>query len=557
MEIDLRKTGTMTVSQAKEISSLEPSVRSEYNRFIGELIKKNNLSDIDLLLQATCRNTNLSFILDRFCRFRLLRNMLEREEVIKKVFVDSVSMKSVCERLIGEFDSKVIVEYKKINLPNKYNVLNNCIKSLCLMLCLFFVPKIIPGKRMPSKPITYLENFLFIDSIDDSGVLVDRYYPSLIESIEDEGVQKSIWYVPILIGFRTIGQYFSIFKKIRRSKSNFLMKEDWLLLSDYVTAFKLSLGLHRRVITIPMWEGICVHEVVNDELIKEIGSPALVNAVLFYKFIKRLKEQKVEIDIAIDWNENQVIDRAINLAFKKYFPDVYVKGYQGYVVPDFYTCKDPTVYEVEAGSVPNEICVVGEAFVENKKRYCSNLKVGIAPAFRFSNSYNPNYLGCKKTSDIIIVLPISLQDSREILRLCVKLANIIGDQHNFIVKYHPTFTKERFFSLAPEAKNSCFRFSDQHLYDHLSSACLLISALSSVCLEAAVLGLMVAIVGTRSGPVMNPLSGLKGIESWKVCYDENEILSLLNTSHPKAAFKSNYFFQPVSTANALEFISKP
>ena len=160
MEIDLRKTGTMTVSQAKEISSLEPSVRSEYNRFIGELIKKNNLSDIDLLLQATCRNTNLSFILDRFCRFRLLRNMLEREEVIKKVFVDSVSMKSVCERLIGEFDSKVIVEYKKINLPNKYNVLNNCIKSLCLMLCLFFVPKIIPGKRMPSKPITYLENFL-------------------------------------------------------------------------------------------------------------------------------------------------------------------------------------------------------------------------------------------------------------------------------------------------------------------------------------------------------------------------------------------------------------
>ena len=335
------------------------------------------------------------------------------------------------------------------------------------------------------------------------------------------------------------------------------MKEDWLKSSDYFSAFKVSLILFKKVKKIPLWNGLNVSEIIKEELYKDIGSPSLMNAVLIHKFIKRLKEKKVDVDIVIDWNENQVIDRAVNLAFNKYYSNVYVKGYQGYIVPDFYACKDPTCFEIEAGTTPNEICVVGEAFIESKKKYCSSIKVSVAPAYRFSNSHNSKYLLCDKVSDILIILPISLEDSREILKICERLSGLIGEEFNFIVKYHPSFTKERFSSLVPEVLNSCFIFSEQKLYDHLCKSSLLISALSSVCLEAAVLGVPVAIIGSRSGPAMNPLHGLEGINSWQVCYNETEIIELLKSKIAPEVINIDYFFQPNTVKFNREFISIP
>ena len=555
MEVDLRKNGRMSIEQAKEISALEPEVRIEYNYFIGKLIKENNLNGLELLLQATCRNTNLSFILDRFCKVRLLEKIIKSGEVINKVIVDSICMKSVCERLFEKNNTKTIIELKGDRVGKHFRIINNSIKSLYMMLCFFLIPKMIGGKETPNKPIIYLENFLFIDSFDKNGKLNDRYYPGLIDSLDDKALEDKIWYAPTLIGIKTIGQYFSIFKMIRSSKTRFLMKEDWLELKDYFSAFNVSLGLLKKINKIPVWSGLDVNEIVKEELCKEKGSPSLVNAILLYNFIRQLKENNVEIDIVIDWNENQVIDRAINLAINKYFPDVYVRGYQGYVVPNYYACKDPTCFEVESRSVPDEISVVGEAFVEDKKKYCPALNVSVAPAFRFSNVHNPEYLNCKKDNTILIVLPISLEDSREILKICARLISVVGDKYNFYVKHHPSFSKDRFISLVPEILNSRFKIFDENLYEHLCKSVLLVSALSSVCLEAAVLGVSVAIIGTRAGPVMNPLDGLEGVQSWKICYDENEIAGLLKNNFYAKLKNIEYFFQPVTVKSAREFVT--
>jgi hypothetical protein len=560
MEIDLRKNGRMSVDLAKYISEIEPSVREEYNHYIGELTKINNLSGIDLLLQASCRNTNLSYILDRFCRIRLLESLIKSGKAIDKVIVDSVCMKSVCERLIKKYDVTTIVVITSNNLGEPFRLIKNIVKSIYMMLCLFIIPKIVLGnKRIPNGPIIYLENFIFIDSFDSNGVLKDRYYPGLADCLEDKALEEKIWYVPTLIGFKKISQYYSIFKKIRTSKVNILLKEDWLELKDYLSAFKTTLVLHKKINKIPMWNGIDVSDIVSEELNKEIGSTSLLNSLLLYKFIQRLKDKDVDIDIVIDWNENQVIDRALNLAINKFYPDVYVKGYQGYVVPDFYTCKDPTVFEVEADTVPDEVCVVGEAFVSGKKRYCPDLNVSVAPGYRFSNSHDSKYLNRDKSLDILIVLPMSLADSVEILAICIKLSKVdgIGDKYNFIVKHHPSLTIEQFVLKVPEALNACFKFSDKPLYEHMCKSSLLISALSSVCLEAAVLAVPVAIIGSRSGPVMNPLAGLEGIESWKVCYNENEISELLVHNIANQVSNIEYYFQSNTVERAREFVSCP
>ena len=270
-------------------------------------------------------------------------------------------------------------------------------------------------------------------------------------------------------------------------------------------------------------------------------------------FFKRLKESQIQLDLVIDWNENQVLDRSLNLAMKKYYPDTVVKGYQGYVVPDYYACKDPSPYEYLAQIIPDEICVIGKAFYEDKKKFCANIKVSTAPAFRFSEIHNSRYSNCIKYPEILIVLPISLLESTQIVDMGMKLEQVLKQQYTFVIKGHPSYTKERLLNILPELSKSSFKFADKSLYDHLCRCSLLISASSSVCLEAAVLGIPVAILGSLSGSVMNPLANLKDLP-WKVCYDETDIIDLLREDVPNRKQDIEYYFDPVTAVNVEKFL---
>jgi len=552
MELDLRKNGKMTIDQAKEITENEPEVRKEYTNYIGELAKANKISDLKWLLQVTCRNTHLSLIHDRFCRLRLLDRVLKRGDVLAKVFVDSSGFGRVCERAIEKHNSKAEVIVNDSKRLGRFYIFTNLIKSLYVIFNLFLWPKIISGKRIPVGPVIFLDSFLFIDSFDNNGELKDRYYPGLIENLPESEIKK-VWYAPNLIGLRTAKQYRSIFKSIKSAPQNFLMKEDWLKLSDYLVALYFTFKLPKSIHILPLWNGIKVDEIVMEEVNIDKGSHALLVSILFHMFFKRLKEHNVKLEIVIDWSENQVLDRSLNLAMKKYYPDIVVKGYQGYVVPDYYACKDPAPYEDYANTVPDEICVIGQAFYKDKKKYCANTKVSTAPAFRFSNIHNPTYLNCTKCPEIFIVLPISLPESKEIVDMCIKLEQVLKGQYSFIIKQHPSYTKERLISALPELLDNSFKFSDKSLYEHLCRCSLLVSSSSSVCLEATVLGIPVAIVGSLSGSVMNPLANLEELP-WKICYNEIDIVEFLDSDFPKKKQDIDFYFEPITPDSVKKFL---
>ena len=59
-----------------------------------------------------------------------------------------------------------------------------------------------------------------------------------------------------------------------------------------------------------------------------------------------MKKSGLLIKKVVDWNENQVIDRSLNLAIRKYYPGVKILGYQGYVVSEYYVSHSPADYEL-------------------------------------------------------------------------------------------------------------------------------------------------------------------------------------------------------------------
>jgi len=554
VKLDLRRNGRLTIEQAIEITSLESRVRKEFNDYIAKLAELNNVDELGWLLQVTCRNTNLSSVHDNFCRLALLENILDRGESLTIVYVDSKHLKLTCERIIRQYHSTANVMSMDTHNISKFGAILNLCKSIYIVGNCFTWPRIVRGKRKPSEPVIYIENFLFSNSFDEKGMLVDRYYPGLLQNVSKKSIRQRIWYGSILIGINTPGKFISILKKIRASTNKILLKEDWLTFSDYVKALFLSIKLPKCIKNIPPWRAYCVDEIIQQEINIDTGSPQLVNAILIYLFFSRLKKNAIDLELVIDWNENQVIDRALSLSVRKSYPGVYIKGYQGFVVPDSYACKDPTVYEYEANTIPDEICVIGDAFLKQKKRNFSGLHVSTAPAFRFADIHNEKYYSCDKERIILIVLPISIAESKEIIGVISNMYLQIIHEYKFLIRHHPSYTKERFIKIIPFLKNEYFCFSEKPLYEDLCRSALLISASSSVCLEAAILGVPVAIIGSLSGPAKNPLENIPGIGAWKVCYSKKDILEML--SHKRATCHQNTvrYFDDISSEKVDKFV---
>ena len=556
MDLDLRINGRLTVEQAKEISELEPVIRQEYNKYIGELIARNNLIGLSLLLQVTCRNTHLSIILDFLCRLRLLEIYLEKGIPVEKILVDDHRQKIIYERVLKKHSGNTKIWVDGSSRYKIFILFQNIIKSVWLILNLIIWPTVIRGKKTPVGSIIYLDNFIFIDSFDSNHNLRDRYYPGLIDSINRSSIKDKIWYIPTLIGITLPQHYYSLFRNIRKSTENILMKEDWLKLSDYLKIFFFSLVLPGKVKIIPFFSGIDIKEIIIGEVKRDRASTALIYSLIQYYFIRRLKRENINLDLVIDWNENQTIDRALNLAIKKYYSDITVKGYQGFIVPDFYTCKDPTCYELELDTVPDELCVVGKAFIESKKKNCTKLNVSEAPAFRFMGIYDVNYTWSSENKNILIVLPISISESKEILALCKEVSDLLDKSYIFTVKQHPSYTKSYFSNIAPEMKLDCFVYSSDDIYTEMGSCRILISASSSVCVEASVLGIPVAIIGSRNGPVKNPVSGISSLNSYSVCYTATDIISLLDSNDKYSKCSDlNVYFEPTTIDSVLKFLS--
>ena len=235
-----------------------------------------------------------------------------------------------------------------------------------LMFISFVIVRIFYKQRVvPKQSITYLDTFSTVSDFDADGRFIDRYYPGLLQTIEPCRA-KNIWYAPVIYGIRTPYNLKYFFDCANRSGERFLLMEQWLKASDYFFSLIYSCILPRQLRVIPDYCGINVTKIVKEEAISDLCSTSLFNSLLRYRFILRLKHAGVEIEKVIDWSENQVIDRALCLAVRKFYPKVHIIGYQGFIVSEHYLSHEPACYERDAGTIPDTLCVLNSSLVERK-----------------------------------------------------------------------------------------------------------------------------------------------------------------------------------------------
>jgi hypothetical protein len=400
-------------------------------------------------------------------------------------------------------------------------------------------------------------------------VLIDTFvYPGFIEEDRTYGnlwegltkVEKEMTYfVPTLYGFEK-QQIYDCFQKLRVSKRNFLLKEDFLRVSDYFYA--VAHFFRVRLIKLPtiIWVGIDLSRLVKEELRFSPGGGSAVLALLNFRFAKRLKQAGVKVKRVINRFENQVIDKGWNSGFQQHFTNTDIIGYQGFVASPLYLCMYPTETERIAGVLPSKLAVIGKGFISSRKEFCLNIKCIVAPAIRFSKVWEKQ----KNQRDVdyftlLVALPFSLSGSIYTIRLIIESLDGFSDSGKKIriwIKPHPTIKPDVIRMSCGAIWSVLFTFVEGSFNDYIERADLFLGNSSSTCLETLAKGIPVIIVGNQHGFTQNPIPKVidKGI--WMLCRTPEELTNAIK-NYSKCSQQMIERYKGIGEKIRQEFFEQP
>ena len=416
--------------------------KEDYHKLVESIYKETDGSLDWLVSSLLSRNIYMSNLFTDLCYMELIK-LVVKKEFIKLVIVKTTSQKIVLTKYFNIMNKKVLVKCSETNFSRIkifllpfYFILRNIYTSICLII----VKNPARLKSIDNIIGIKLLDIYFINSMFKDGVFSDRYYNGLSEHLNKEE-KKSLFFVPTLTTRNNLKEIINICVK---SEKNFLFKFDLLHYSDYLFALLSPIRIKKISFNDFKFNGMNIGPILKADYYRNISNESSFEGILNYLFFKRLKESGFKLLLVVNWFENQVVDRGFNKGVRDFFPQVCNVGYQGFIIPyNFFLHFQPSQLEYETGVIPNEIAVVGVGLKNNVRRFCPQIEVKIAPAFRYSNMYLQNFEVSKnmvRAPEILVTLPLSLDESLDIISLLINVEKS-GLFQNIQVKIvpHPAF----------------------------------------------------------------------------------------------------------------------
>ena len=186
----------------------------------------------------------------------------------------------------------------------------------------------------------------------------------------------------------------------------------------------------------------------------------------------------------------------------------------------------------------------------------------ISPSLRFGALFeNFKEKKFRKIKNILIALPISYQDSKDIINIFKKFVNRYETKKfKFFMNYHPMLNFEKLMKNNVELNEKFFLFNESFSKKHNNFDCI-ISNTSSICFEAIALSTPVIIVQNSKGITQNPISLVKK-DIWRLVKNENDLkqafVDLLDKKDRKYYYKNskiirNQYFSKINQKKITKF----
>ena len=536
--MDIREASKLTGVQSKFLDDNIDLLIKSYNEFIGTFIEINNLQGINLLLRVTCRNPYDSPLFGYFSRLFLFENSIQSNLLPEIVNIDDIQYEAI-NFILVKYNLQKTIKIQTHKTPSIINkVILNIIKSSYFMLSDWFWPKVIRIKKVPKGDVIYVDTFLQLSTIDQKGFFTDRHYFKHQKFLPNQAINQE-WFAPTLNSIKYPSDYIKIFKRIKKSKTKFLIQESWLTFTDYLFSFLMAIVIPMRKMKFNDINGLPVDNITKAVIFSDIGSTQLMKAIYRYRFIKRLAINKINVQTAIDWHENQVIDRALNLSFRKFYPNIIVKGYQGFPAMRSYLSLQPTCFENNLNTLPHEIHVIADIYKQPKLDTCSLLNIKVSPAYRYSYLFNLKKITQKNKIIILVLLPGIISECREIINSANYLRETISNDIELLIKIHPQYSFNEFISLVPEFKGNKLNITNKKLLNLLPRINVLITSGSSSAVEAISLGIPTAICSNLYGVTNNFIPPIVSKDLWTIFYNCIELKKFVDDALSREVYNES------------------
>jgi hypothetical protein len=537
-------------------------------RYVDYLIKigRSNEKNIDWwVLEFVSRNTYMSSLFRNVCYLIMLKKRLKEGYIYDEIIVDSLPLKKVIKKNYDKYHFKVSYSGRSAIYISVRRIYSYCrvIVNYFKRWVFGWSTRIYQRKISLNENITLIDTFVLKNSFAN-GFYNDRYYSKLLEYVSSDE-KEHIYYVPEYYGIK---DYKKIFMDTRTAKQKFLLKEDYLKIKDYIFALLYSFRVRKINIKFEEFMGFNISFLIKEEILNNGFSSSSMCGLLNYKFAQRLKNSNIKIKKIINWFENQTIDHGFNSGFRWFYPEVNLIGYQGFPLENNYLSLYPTEQERICAVIPKEINVIGKAYINMAKEFCPDLQVKVAPAFRYSEVWNKrNYFPDKHKCSILVALPISIDESDEIIGTVLESAYLINIKNCiFKIKPHPTHDIKKISNKWSKKLPELFEFVDEDFNSCIEKSDILISGASAVCLETLAKGIPVIVIGNRLGITQLTIPRSISKDIWKLCYSVNDVIEAVKLYAKKDSKMVNMykkigreirdnFFEPVTELGIRKFLS--
>ena len=363
--IDLRPNSKLPCNLAELFNKIAIENIDKYNDFIG-VISKSYKNKLEWWVSGPgSRNTIVSSLFYHCCCIIFIKTVFDNGQIVSTIITDSKALKNIIKQFLPT-SCKTKIIYKPKVVYKKFNNLKTTIKPVHAIISLFLstILEWFKFKTIKKQPINLSENdLILIDTFFIGNDLTDKYYTGIMNFLTQEE-KKNIYFLPTFYGKNDIKK---LIKDLRKYPEFYIIKQDFLKLSDFFLALKYFLFIYKTKITLCFFNGTDVSSLVQEDLQNNFHFTSAYKALLNFYFVKRLKEQNIKIKLFINWFENQVIDKGLNKGFNSFYPTTASIGFQGFIPPKShnYLCAYPAEYERQNMLLPDKVVVVGEKYINN------------------------------------------------------------------------------------------------------------------------------------------------------------------------------------------------
>jgi len=522
----------------------------------------NRKGDIDWWVTSLAsRNTYACPLYLRLCQLILVKNLVDDGRAPAEIVTDSVALADVFRRSMGR-SATITLTGERNRFTRMLGFMRHYAAAFYHVLFQYLGSKLWLKKReLPADGAVLVDIFLGACNFAHNHI-VDRYYPGMMEAL-DAADRSKLVYTPIHYKVKDYRRYF---KQLDLCQDQLLLKESVLTLADYLYALMHPFRFRGPDKSIEFM-GHDIAAVVREALSETFPNSSSVEALLRYRFAKRLHRLGFNPGIIIEWFENQEVDHGAVAGWREFFPEVEVIGYQGFLASPHYFSALPIELEQEFDLLPTKVVVMGENMIESAREFAPSLNVTTGPAFRFSSVWKEIPLAKDtKEFNILVALPIHRRESRNIIDV---LAGAVrqtqtASQPGLLIKPHPTWKVADVERLLV-GKDFRYELVNADFDDALARSDLVVSAASSACVYAIAQGVPCVVVGIPGSLLENSIHRDADPQLWKACYTAQELAqaityySSLNADQKTAlqqaamAFRAVQF-KPVTRELVYEFL---